>query len=108
MNSEDSAIGRVEIPDSDCENISKKDCKNMDEKPADKKQDDNQYTQEEYERDLAHSDVVSAYQKRLSEQLGHPVTFGEAEDVAYGLDGTTESRIEELRQKYAAAQFPTD
>ncbi len=79
----------------------------MSEKPTDNKQDDNPYTQEEYERELAHSDVVSAYQKRLLEQLGHPVTFGEAEDVAYGLDGTTESKIEELRQKYASVHSPT-
>ena len=78
----------------------------MDEKPTAKKQDDNPYTQEEYERDLDHSDVVLAYQKGVTLQLGHPVTLTEAEDVAYGLDGTTESRIEELRQKYAAARSP--
>jgi hypothetical protein len=80
------------------------DSKSMDEKPTNNKQDDNPYSQEEYERDMAHLDVVSAYQKRLSEQLGHPVTFGEAEDVAYGLFGSDESKIEELRKKYASAQ----
>jgi hypothetical protein len=78
----------------------------MDERPTDSKQDDNPYSPEEYQRDLAHSDVVLAYQKELTAQLGHPVTFGEAEDVAYGLDGTTESRTEELRQKYASAESP--
>lgn len=76
----------------------------MDEKPTDNKLDDNPYTQEEYERDLAHYDVVSAYPKRLSELLGHPVTYSDAEDVAYGLFEAEESRIEELRQKYASAQ----
>ena len=80
------------------------DSKSMDEKPTNNKQDDNPYTQEEYERDLAHFDVVSAYQKRLSEQLGHPVTFGEAEDVAYGLFSSEESKIEKLRQKYASVK----
>jgi len=78
----------------------------MDEEPTEKKQDYNPYSQEEYERDLAHSDVVLAYQKKLTEQLGHPVTITEAEDVAYGLTGTTESRTEDLRQKYASAQSP--
>jgi hypothetical protein len=49
-------------------------------------------------------DVVLATQKRLSEQLGYPVTLREAGDVAYRLDGTTESRTEDLRQKYATTQ----
>jgi hypothetical protein len=78
----------------------------MDEKPRDKQQEDNPYTQEEYERDLAHSDVVLAYQKKLTGQLGRPVTLAEAEDVAYGWTGTTESRTAELRRKYASAQSP--
>jgi hypothetical protein len=64
----------------------------MGEKPTDKQQDDNPYTQEEYERDLAHSDAVLVYQRKLTEQLGHPVTLTEAEDVAYEWTGTTESR----------------
>jgi hypothetical protein len=76
----------------------------MGEKPTDKQQDDNPYTQEEYERDLAHSDAVLVYQRKLTEQLGHPVTLTEAEDVAYEWTGTTESRTAELRQKYASAQ----
>lgn len=80
----------------------------MGEKQIDNKQDDNPYTQEEYERDLAHSDVVSYYQRKLTKQLGHQVTLSEAEDVAYALDGTIESRTEELRQKYASKEFPTE
>lgn len=60
----------------------------MDEKLNDNKQDDNPYTQEEYEKDLAHSDVVSYYQRKLTKQLGHQVTLSEAEYVAYALDGT--------------------
>jgi hypothetical protein len=83
-----------------------KESENIDGKPTDKKQDDNPYTQEEYERDLAHSDVALAYQKNLKEQLGHPVTLTEAEDVAYGLTETDVSEIEELRQKYASAKSP--
>lgn len=70
----------------------------------DEKQDNNPYTQEEYERDLAHSDVVGGYQRGLTVRLGHPVTWEEAEDVAYGWDGTTASRTEELRMKYASAK----
>jgi hypothetical protein len=78
----------------------------MGEKSTDEKQDDNPYTQEEYERDLAHSDVVLAYRKKLTEQLGHAVTLDEAEDVAYGWIGTTGSWTEDLRQEYAATQSP--
>jgi hypothetical protein len=80
----------------------------MDEKLNDNKQDDNPYTQEEYEKDLAHSDVVSYYQRKLTKQLGHQVTLSEAEDVAYALDGTIESKTELLRQKYASKQSPTE
>jgi hypothetical protein len=64
--------------------------------------DENPYTREEYEKDLVHCDVVLAYQKELTNKLGRPVTFGEAEYVAYGWEGTTASRTEELRQKYAS------
>jgi hypothetical protein len=78
------------------------------EEKTNKKQDNNPYTQEGYERDFAHSDVVLAYQKKLTEQLGHPMTLSEAEDVAYGWTGTTESRTEDLRKKYASAQSPLD
>ena len=80
----------------------------MDDKPKGQEHDDNQYSQEEYDRDLAHSDVVVAHQKKLTEQLGQPVTITEAEDVPYGLTGTTESRTEDLRQKYASTQSPRD
>lgn len=79
----------------------------MDEKPTDKKQDENRYTQEEYERDMVDLDVVSAYQKKLTEQLGHPVTMEEAQNVVHGETGTTESRTEELRQKYATERPPS-
>jgi hypothetical protein len=82
----------------------------MDEKPTDKKQDDNryhqEYTQEDYERDMVDLDVVSAYQKKLTEQLGHPVTMAEAQNVVHGETGTAESRTEELRQKYATDRPP--
>jgi hypothetical protein len=47
----------------------------MDEKPTDKPLDDNSYNAEEYERHLAHSDVVLAHQKKLTEQLGRPATL---------------------------------
>ena len=46
--------------------------------------DDGIYTQEEYEKDLIHADVLMGYQKMLTERLGRSVTLDEAEDVAYG------------------------
>jgi hypothetical protein len=58
------------------------------------------YAQREYEKDLAHSDVLICYQTMLTEKLGYLVTLGDAEDVAYGWGGTRESRTERIRRKY--------
>jgi hypothetical protein len=44
---------------------------------------------------------VIGYQKILTEKLGYPVTLDRAEDVAYGWGGTSESRTEQIRHKYA-------
>jgi hypothetical protein len=44
---------------------------------------DEVYPQEEYERDLAHSDVVTHWQKMMSEILERPVQYEEADGVAY-------------------------
>jgi hypothetical protein len=60
------------------------------------------YPEHEFHRDLAHHDVVSHYQRELQAKLGHPVTYCEAEHVAYSLWGTTEELTEKLRQKYAS------
>jgi hypothetical protein len=59
------------------------------------------YTKEDYEKDLIHSDVLICYQKMLTEKIGYPVTLSDAEEVAYGWGGTSESRTEQIRQKYA-------
>jgi hypothetical protein len=57
------------------------------------------YSQEEFEKELERCDVVLAFQKQLSQELGHAVTLSEVEDIVYGLSGTVESRTEELRRK---------
>ena len=44
---------------------------------------DEVYPQEEYEKDLAHSDVVTHWQKMMSEILERPVEYQEADGVAY-------------------------
>lgn len=57
------------------------------------------YTKEDYEKDLIHSHVLICYQKMLTEKIGYPVTLADAEEVAYGWGGTSESRTEQIRQK---------
>jgi hypothetical protein len=44
---------------------------------------DEVYPQEEYERDLAHSDVVGHWRHMMSEILERPVDYPEADGVAY-------------------------
>jgi hypothetical protein len=49
---------------------------------------DEVYPQEEYERDLAHSDVVAHWRKMMSEILERPVEYQEADGVAYSFAPT--------------------
>jgi hypothetical protein len=37
----------------------------------------------------------------LTGKLGYPVALDDAEDVAYGWGGTSETRAEQIRHKYA-------
>ena len=55
----------------------------MEEERTDNPHDDNPYTEEEFQLDLIHSDVVMAYQNMMSKRLGRPVSYTEAEGEAY-------------------------
>jgi hypothetical protein len=49
---------------------------------------DEVYPEEEYERDLGHSEVVHHWQKMMSEILERPVEYPEADGVAYSFAPT--------------------
>lgn len=49
---------------------------------------DDVYPEEEYQKDLAHSDVVTHWQKMMSAILERPVQYEEADGVAYSFAPT--------------------